>query len=649
MEYRRCHICALPSSLDVLKCSCGHSYCGACECPPPGAIVTSGDSVECIESVLKREDVPLMETKAKEQSSDREISTQDALGQQTAGPKPKQQLTHEGVHQRETLKSHRSCSKEQHVSIPVMFPDQRLEEVTCSHGTRGTRPKRTTLHDSSSVFQQVTVASETVKSVRGPPVPTADALLPIHSLSTLPSGMQLSQVQSQTLRHNDCHQQEDCHHRGSHSSSSPNLGPGSSSASCHSSGCHATHQGHRPYRHSITCTRKRRRYPEDTDSGYVAGASHLEEFGFVQSTAEPQRRCESQLNGHKKQGKQQLYSYQTESSSPREKTNVHSAIHSLNPVSVPKPHMEMKSPGWLTDDTVIPLQVRNRQETSTTQSNQSRPDVRMILSRKYEQEDPMKIASQPSRNVHQPQSKHSNDNCTEAKLQDFRNTMKSVPITAVGENHPEYGTIYNEDLTTDTSPYLPGQPLGDLSPLKSQPASRRLSAFFKLQEQNIVSLLNKRLQQHQNELKRLDRMSNDKPKVAVRKMSLNQEQDQQVNKLEEEFEERDSESKYDNDLSSLTLQAGERGNAFGTGSHDEMQDTASDSARSNMKKEQLAEDHGCIWNRMASKKQESPGPQISAKNGNEEASESGIKGITIVIHLEGREDVVIRTDLSQRI
>lgn len=81
----------------------------------------------------------------------------------------------------------------------------------------------------------------------------------------------------------------------------------------------------------------------------------------------------------------------------------------------------------------------------------------------------------------------------------------------------------------------------DLSPRKFKPASRRLSAFFKPQEQNIVSLLNKRLQQHQDKLKRIEGMSNDKLSVAVQKLQLDQEQVHEVNgqrsKVKQEFTE----------------------------------------------------------------------------------------------------------------
>jgi hypothetical protein len=44
-----------------------------------------------------------------------------------------------------------------------------------------------------------------------------------------------------------------------------------------------------------------------------------------------------------------------------------------------------------------------------------------------------------------------------------------------------------------------------------------------------------------------------------------------------------------------------------------------------------------------------PRAQEATKVGETEVGDVGIKGITIVIHLEGREDLVIRANLSPRL
>lgn len=221
--------------------------------------------------------------------------------------------------------------------------------------------------------------------------------------------------------------------------------------------------------------------------------------------------------------------------------------------------------------------------------------------------------------------------------------MIAVPSTTAEENHHGYRASSYADLTTDSTPSVSIPQSGDLSPRKFQPASRRLSAFFKLQEQNIVSLLNKRLQQHQEELKRVERMSDNILNVAIQRMSSHQEQDRRENKLEQEFEERDSEKKPERDLSSSSLQLREQGGkakALGTDWHEGIQDTSSESAHRDMKKEQLDDNHGCAWKQMASKPG-LPSAHVSAKVGEEEACDIGITGI--------REDVMIKADLSQGI
>jgi hypothetical protein len=50
---------------------------------------------------------------------------------------------------------------------------------------------------------------------------------------------------------------------------------------------------------------------------------------------------------------------------------------------------------------------------------------------------------------------------------------------------------------------------------------------------------------------------------------------------------------------------------------------------------------------MVSEERSLSGAPVSVKVGEEQPSDNGIKGLTIVNHLEGREDVVITAELSQ--
>lgn len=108
--------------------------------------------------------------------------------------------------------------------------------------------------------------------------------------------------------------------------------------------------------------------------------------------------------------------------------------------------------------------------------------------------------------------------------------------------------------------------------------------------------------------------------------------------------------KCEHDLSSSSCQLRERSGkakALGIGWHERMQDTSSELAHRDMKKEQKKEGNDCVWKRMVSEEQSLSGAPVSVEVGEEQASDNGIKGITIVIHLEGREDVVITAELSQ--
>lgn len=51
----------------------------------------------------------------------------------------------------------------------------------------------------------------------------------------------------------------------------------STDADCESPGCRATHEDHDPYRHSVSCSLKKKRAQEETDNGYVADTSFVDD------------------------------------------------------------------------------------------------------------------------------------------------------------------------------------------------------------------------------------------------------------------------------------------------------------------------------------------------------------------------------------
>ncbi len=785
MKYRFCHLCSWANPLDTLKCKCGHSFCEGCEYPSTGPTTMSDGSAECIDNVLKREGEPLHEDKIINKSSDYEVSKQAHFKQQMRSPPPKQQSTEEECNHQEISKQHTPRSREQLDKFSVVFPVLRLEEGRLSHGSREMRPRHAELPDSSNVLQQTIITSETSISARGTPLPIAGPLSVTYPSSLVTVGRQMSQPESPNLRSSHNYRFKGCHHRSSHSSSSPNTETGSGCDSCDNSGYHATRQGYQPHRRGITCIRKRRRYPEETDSGYIAGASHLEELELPQQKADPDPRSENEGHGYNRPDTQHSLSRQNEPCSPRGKISTHvysqfshqnsceghdaslqknfgsqedvqynneqsypkdreahssskttallsnkppsndrpgkeidhdsslnasdssggcqqcmnedqnqryraghrqtySHVHgehkntpqqivpgnaiagvsclvsmpicsrpptkvlskltssyltaqSVHRVPAPKSHVEMKTPDSLTYDSDVALQKSKEQEVSTTRNNQFRPYVRKISSCMSKQEDP------------------------EASPKNFCNTIATVPGVVAEGNYNEHRESSYADPTTNTTPSMSFQPSGDLSPRKFQPASRRLSAFFKLQEQNIVALLNKQLQQHQDDLKRKERMPDEKISTSVQEGSLGPEQlhdaDRQENKSKQKFTESNSEENGEHDVSGPSLQLRERsGKAkdLGTDWQGIARDISSEQAHIDMIKEHQKNEHDCAWKRIAmmgmsgiSREQNLSGTDASTKQGGKEASDIGISSITIVIHLEGREDVVIKGDLRQ--
>lgn len=807
-KYRICHVCSWATAPDIIKCRCGHSLCRECENSSPEAITTSDGSADCIANVPRCEGKHLQKAKSMTEFPDSEIPKPPYEEQQKPNPKLKRQSTQVELHHQETSKKHRSRSREEPDGIPGTFPVLRLEEATPRYGSWETPLRNAKLPNSSRVYQQTTIASDAQTPVRGPPPsPMTDALLSTSASNILAIKMRVSELDTQDLHHGQHHRQEGCYHRSPHSNSSSKDDRRSGDDNCDSSGCRATHQGYRPYRHSITCTRKRRRYAEETDSGYIAGASHLEELEVSQQKTDPNPRSGSRVHGHHMPSKQRLSQSQNESDSPRGKIGVYedgqsthqksyedheasfqskanrpeglqhsqeqfypkehrrissyktaaslpdnfqsydlpgkeddkqsnlntfntsceckqrvneyqiqecgagyrqvhshvynehaqarpyiapgnatvvaashgSIIISLEPplktllelasfdpveqsmttVSTPKPHMEMKSPDWLTDDTAVPSLNTAKQEILIVQNNQSRLDGRKIWSGKARQENlesPIALPSGSTRKVYEPRSGRSIH--TDVVPQDSQNTVTAAPSIAAEDDHPEHCASSHADLTADTVQSVSIQASGDLSPRKFKPASRRLSAFFKLQEQNIVSLLNKRLQEHQDGLKRTERMSNDQVNALVQSLSLDQEQDHEVdrkrNEVELESTANDPAKKCEHDLLNSLLQLRERGDkvkGFGTTGQEGGQNSSSELAHM---LEEREEEHDCAWKRIAmgDKNGIAQKPNMSGAEDTttiEKASDIGINGITIVIHLEGREDVVIKADLGQGI
>jgi hypothetical protein len=519
LQQRHCHMCSWDNSPGTKKCICGHILCKQCDHISSEAIAKSVGSADSGGHIAKDDDRHILEDTQRSQSSDR--------------GRPKQ------VHQEHQNQKH---------NVKEKFSQEGAGQCD------------------AAVAQNVVELSS---------CPIVDALSSTYSLGLLPVAMRVGGAHSQHSARGDHRRPRRSHcHSGSDSVSSSEIDGESESRGCDRSECRATKQDHVPYHYDFSSTRRQRRYPEETDSGYTASASHLDELDLMHQKDKPNSRIESREhihhthneerlslhNGtanfsrsiischrvgettHQKSDEEHIIAPQSEVNRRDEVKYDHEQLHptdredyastrntslpenvysydqargegsgfgsrlespslkqsalpklslphlagqSVTTVMAPKPHTQVNSPDWLTDDVAISSQSMQMKETARSVDSESKPGGSNVPCDKSEQE------------------------------------ILGSPVSPSIEKKHHAGL--QADLCAETVPS--SQPSGDLSPRKFQQASRRLSAFFKLQEQNIVSLLNKRLQEYQEELKRIERIENAQVNVAVERISLDQERD----------------------------------------------------------------------------------------------------------------------------
>lgn len=387
------------------------------------------------------------------------------------------------------------------------FPALYLEEATPRHGSRLTPPSYIEMPD-RSMLHSATAHSTSTHGIT-PPFLTANMLSPTYSVSFLPISRSVASNHTPRSPYNS--RRDNKHGQGlsCHSSSSGEIVGGKGMDSCGTPSCQATHRGHRPYRHSISCIRKRNRYAEESDSGYMAGGSHFDEFDTVQ---------------HQDDYHHGFHHHEHSDHSHEVSQHDHGDYFKR-----PLPH--------------------HGEESSKQQGSTPREEI--------------PIGSPEPQGIHT----------------ELHQINPTEPAGAPAVKAP-IGT-HNDPLILEVN-----QPSGFASPNKSNTTSRKLSAFIRFQEQNIVPVLNKRLREHQEELKRIERMCQEQIDIASQKKCLHPEE-------------------------SHTL--------FGKGL---IQNNSGNSPHTLQECEDMA------------------------GNGQQEVHGIGIKGVTILIHLEGKEDVVIKTDLS---
>jgi hypothetical protein len=191
-----------------------------------------------------------------------------------------------------------------------------------------------------------------------------------------------------------------------------------------------------------------------------------------------------------------------------------------------------------------------------------------------------------------------------------------------------------------------------LSPPGSRRATRRLSALFQLREKNTVPLLNQKLLEHQEELRRTqkecDQQMGAVAKSLLNNLTWNNERKESIHNVMPEEPERVQSAKSSNANTVRKMRWKLRlidrkpspacGNDGITREHRLVDDEVEVDRGSNIfniaspgKQTQLLpldfENHECVW------KSKLLGQNIHVL---------GIRGVTVLLHLEGKEDVIFK-------
>ncbi|PVH85024.1 hypothetical protein DL98DRAFT_584080 [Cadophora sp. DSE1049] len=283
-----CHVCSWSNSRTSIKCMrCSHQFCTQCKEHPS----------------------QLPTTQEEETLDHAEISLKHRQGIHKAMPKPMEnRIEHDPVKQYRArpdptpLQSRKGTRKPS--SPPIKFPDF-YDLPNPQRSPRKMTPVQASRQEPRPV--QGLSGRKTTTSVKDSPFLIADLKSPRQSLGLFPSG---ARGETYHTAHNH-HKYHFKHHRlVNYASTVP-----SESLSCDIPICRATHHGHQPFRHASACQRKKpkQRVPEDTENGYIADTSRVDDAVYIQS------RCKSPLSRPDPRLAQQSgpgYSHLTSSSGP---------------------------------------------------------------------------------------------------------------------------------------------------------------------------------------------------------------------------------------------------------------------------------------------------------------------------------------------
>lgn len=269
-----CHVCAWKNGPNTACRRCGHVLCQKCDLLSPQDMKDDRDCFSYSESIPKLElQNPLQDIYRHESSG---IPERDSQKQSSRQEFQNQEMLALGQERKQSIRSEKSL---------VLTPKE-----SAIHCDAPINPLVYTKKPASP-HQQI-AASRTPDSIQDSTLAEISASSP----TLLPVAMQVSNSHSHHRYHS---------HRGHHARHKrenkicANSQTRSSSRikhdECASLGCRATHAGHKPYRHSISCLQKREACLNEVDGRKLVRVGHLNEFCV--ENLERHIHCDHELDG----------------------------------------------------------------------------------------------------------------------------------------------------------------------------------------------------------------------------------------------------------------------------------------------------------------------------------------------------------------
>jgi hypothetical protein len=252
-EKRLCHDCLRINTRFSITCSrCSHKLCFQCDKLSP----LSGSREKKASGNKKHEHRGKYQAAKENGTRDRGL-----LKESDSQPTETQKRSSQ-----ETLKPRTKLPNEQPVNL---FASQK-------NSSRTLKEEKSLLDKYSAM--PFRIGSQVPSHVKGSPFLVADQLVSSRSLASQPAGFP-----AKNSANNDVDNQTAQTHRSNDLERQQGISSSSGNNKCSSSTCRATHHGHQPYRHAITCEKRHRHVHKHTDEGYSADTSRVEDTIHVPS------------------------------------------------------------------------------------------------------------------------------------------------------------------------------------------------------------------------------------------------------------------------------------------------------------------------------------------------------------------------------